>query len=408
VRRVVVALVGIAACGGDDGLEYRGAPVPVRASFRDLLPEVLARVDGREPEAFLCDSGSPLTLLDRTTFPDLADGVHRVTLEAFGLTFPRYRVAAWDAFGGIESAGGIVGGDLLGHFAFSMDYQGGRVWLGDPFDPAARPSDVRAAPETRVPMEVAGGGFFALPGGDRLDVPATRVVLPARFEGQTTPVWVVVDSGASGVVVDEALLEALGDAARRPRLDGAIFYTVNGATPGAHARVWRLTLGSGAAAVSLDDVPVMLAPGFDVLESLSREIGRPARALVGGSYLRHFLATLDYPGRALRLARYDDPSHVPGDEWVGVGVTFQRDGDEWLAREVYTGRDAHAKGLRPGDAIEAIGGFAVRGQPGEALDARLADYLLGDEVEIEYRREGAPATVRVLVEDLLPHYPPPP
>jgi hypothetical protein len=213
---------------------------------------------------------------------------------------------------------------------------------------------------------------------------------------------VIVDSGASAVVMDEALLATLGDPAR-PVLEGAAFGTIGGTVSGFHSRVWRLRAG----AVSLDDVPVIVARNFPIFESVSRETGKPVRALIGGSFLRHFLATLDYQGQALRLARYDDPTHVAADEWVQIGVTFERDGDDWIASDVYTNRDAYQKGLRRGDVVEELAGVPLRGQPGETVDGILDGFTLGEEVELKYRRGGSLSTVRVLVEDLLPHYLPP-
>jgi hypothetical protein len=262
-------------------------------------------------------------------------------------------------------------------------------------------------------VELLGGGVFSIVGecGDAgcgtVKVGATRVVLEATFEGQAAPVWVVVDSGASGVFMDDGFLATLGDGARRPRLDGAVFGTVAGAVGGTHSRVWRLGLGAGATPVTVEDVAVIVAPGLTILDSVSAEVGRPVRALIGGTYLRHFLATLDYQAGELRLSRYDAPTHVAADEWIGVGMSFAREGDDWLAREVFTDRDAYVKGLRRGDVIEELGGVPLRGQPGELLDATLGGFGLGDEVDVAYRRGVSLERVRVLVEDLLPPYPPP-
>lgn len=390
-----------------------GTPVP--AAFPDLVPEISARIDGNGERRLLVDSGSPITFLDGPAFPGLADGKHQVELAAFGLTFPSFTLASWNAFGGEDSITGIVGGDLLRHFAFTLDYQGGRVWLDDPYDPAARPADVRAQVEASLPMEVKGGGTFTLQGScassgcGTLHVAPTRVMLKVTFESQTTPVWVVVDTGASGMVMDEALLTSLGDAAGRPRLEGAVFGTVDGAVRGFHSRVWRVRLGTatGGGSVAVDDVAVMVAPDFDVLDGVSNEVGVRVHALVGGSLLRYFLTTLDYQEGELRLARYDQPSHVDPDEWIGIGLSFQRDGDEWLVREAYTNHDAYMKGVRRGDVVEEINGVPVRGQSGEVIDGALAGLKLGDDVEVRYRRDAALISVRVLVEDLLPHYAPP-
>src|SRR5689334_21607344 len=97
-----------------------GTPVP--AAFPDLVPEISARIDDSGERRLLVDSGSPITFLDGPAFPGLADGKHQVELAAFGLTFPDFTLASWNAFGGEDSITGIVGGDLLRHFAFTLDY----------------------------------------------------------------------------------------------------------------------------------------------------------------------------------------------------------------------------------------------------------------------------------------------
>jgi hypothetical protein len=329
------------------------------------------------------------------------------------VTFLRYPTVSWDAFAERETVAGLVGGDLLRHFAFTADYRGGRVWLSRPFDPAARPADVSTASEIRLPLELLGGGRRDLPGDcsptgcGTIELPATRVVVQATFEGLPAPEWVVIDTGTSFVILDEALLAVLGDLDRRPLLDGVLVSTIDGDRPALLSRVWRLRLEGGGAAIEVEDLPVALVPGASLLAQVSAEIGRPARALIGGSLLRHHLTTLDYPRRQLRLARYDDQDHVPADEFIGVGLSLEREGDDWVAAEVFTNRDAWRKGVRPGDVVESVDGMPIGGQPGEVVDRAFARFAVGEEVPLEIRRGSALELVRVLFEDLLPSYPPP-
>ena len=70
-----------------------------------------------------------------------------------------------------------------------------------------------------------------------------------------------------------------------------------------------------------DDAPVMTI-GDKLIDSLQREIKHPVDGLLGGSYLREFLVTIDYPQGELRLQRYL-PSVV--DEFKRVGVSRPRE-----------------------------------------------------------------------------------
>jgi C-terminal processing protease CtpA/Prc len=133
----------------------------------------------------------------------------------------------------------------------------------------------------------------------------------------------------------------------------------------------------------------------------------PVQVFLGGSFLRHFLTTIDYPERVVRFGRYDDPSHIPADEFVGVGFTLRRDGDDWVVFEVYPDHDAYRDGVRGGDVVEEIDGMPLTGQPGQVVDAALRRFALGQEVPMSISRLGTARDVRILVEDLLPSLPPP-
>src|SRR5262245_53320112 len=93
---------------------------------------------------FLVDTGSPYTVLDTGFYPDVGKGKHAEDIDAFGLTFPGYQTVTLDLFNDpsdpASALAGILGGDLVRHFAFSIDYRGRRVWLFDPFDEQLAPT----------------------------------------------------------------------------------------------------------------------------------------------------------------------------------------------------------------------------------------------------------------------------
>lgn len=399
---VFCALVATAAACGDDDFSYEGlAGTGVPAVYDSTVPGVGVSVNGGSERTFLVDTGSPVTILDHSSFPDEAEGVLSVDLAAFGVVFPDLSVTSWDI--PLDPLAGIIGGDLLRHFALSLDYRDGRAWLFDPFDPAAVPEGLQVEPLVSVPFELLGGGLALLPTEDVIEVPPTRVIARARFEAQADPIWVLVDSGASAVVLEESFLAQLGDLGGRPRLDGLTVGTFEGPQPGYLSRVWQVGLDAAA----VDDVPVIVVPGTNLFSSISDEVGLPIQALLGGSMLRWYVTTFDYPGRQLHLARYSDPSHILPNEYVSVGFSMDPVGDDWTIYEVYPGTDAAAEGLVEGDVVEELDGMTITGQPIEVVNALVGGYAVGQELPVGIRRPSSVEPHLVTIEDLLPSYPPP-
>ena len=420
MRPAALALCAALAAGcGDDGFAYQGTPgTPVPASFSAIVPSVLASVGDAGPRVFLVDTGSPITVVDSAAYPAMASGLSHVPVQAFALTFPDLAVARWPLFGDADTGlGGILGGDLLRHFALSLDYRGGRAWLSDPFTADLPIPDLPVGGRVDLPISVRGGGLAALPGDcapaatcGTVALPATRITLRASFEGQTQPVWVVVDTGASAVLLSPDLLGSLGDDPPRPQLTGVQVSTVEGLRDATISRVWRLRLGGApgdADTVEVDDLPVMTVPSWDLFSGLSAEVGEDVVALIGGTALRRYLTTVDYDADLLRLAPYTDPSFIPADEWIGVGFSLAASGAEWDVAEVYGGTDAEAEGIVVGDRVVRLGKVAITGAPASRVQALLATYPLGAEVPVGIDDGAGLTTHQVLVEDLLPSYPPP-
>jgi hypothetical protein len=125
--------------------------------------------------------------------------------------------------------------------------------------------------------------------------------------------------------------------------------------------------------------------------------------------LRHYFTVVDYPARQLRLAAYTAPTHIDADEFVGLGLDLAPFGDEWQVVSVYPGTDAGAKDVRVDDVVEEIAAVALRGQPSSFVEDQLAAYAVGQAVPLGIRHPGGQVEQKmILIEDLLPSYPPPP
>jgi len=417
VALTVVSLLLAGACGNDDDFPVEGTSgTQVAATFPGWVPVIQAGVSA-EDHTMIVDTGAPITICDRDSFPGFdKDGKHAVDMHGFGLTFPGYEVVSYDIFGGAPGGGspdGIVGGDLLRHFAMRLDYQGGHAALY--FGETAPPGDdaLVFSDGASVPIEVIGGGLASLPGNcspmpscGTVSLPATRILLSARFEGASQAQWVLLDTGASAIATSESFLASLaGNGSPRPRLDGVNITTATGVQTAALSRVWRLDIEAGEADVVLDDLPLLVLPNDQLLQGISNEVGRPIVALVGGTFLREFLTTIDYPAERLVLERYRTRTHIPADEYVGVGFTLQGGASgTWLVNEVYPSTDAAAQGLVAGQVVEEIAGTSITGLPQATVEALFDGRAVGSTVAVGVVVAGNLVSKDVAVEDLLPDY----
>lgn len=402
------------ACGSDDGLDYSGNPgQPTLASFDQWVPAVDVSVAG-QVEHVLLDSGAPLSLFDTDSF-ELDDGLHSLDVSLGALTFHDLAVVAFDVITYAQSRrpplSGIIGGDVLTEFAFSLDYAGSRIWLEDsplPLPEGIDP-DVVATSESAA-ATVAGGGVFSSPDGDRVSVGPTRFLVWARAEdhGPEDGFWALVDTGASSVVISSALADDLAEHQSRPRLDGVTVGTAAGVVTAYLTRMWSLRLGGAAGeaepGIEQTSVAALVLPDDSLFASASAETGRPIHAIVGGSYLRYFVTTLDYPAEELILHRYRDSSHVPDDEYVALGFELEQDGDDWRIARVFPDTDAEGEGLEVGEIVLELDNVAVTGLPASAIGDILAPFELGDEVPVGVSRQQTIVTVNVAIEDLLPPF----
>jgi hypothetical protein len=401
--RVLVAALMVAACGGDDSLEWGGtAGRATAASFDGWVPSVSATASGAGG-TLLLDSGAPLTLLDNDHFGALDDGEHEVDL-AFGeLRFPGLPVLAFDVINYQQSRqpplDGLIGGDLLGAFAVSLDYAGERIWLDDQDSALPDGADAGALDGAlEIDASIEGGGVIGVPGATR-EVGATRFLVEAEVEDLDEPFWVLVDTGASSVVLANEVLDLLLTEGR-PRLDGVIVGTAAGAQVAYYTRVWSMRLG----AAEQESVPVLVLPDDQIFRSVSDEVGRKVLAVVGGTYLRWFLATLDYPGGRLILRPYRETSHIDAEEFVGVGFEMDPSANLWRVSRVYPGTDAASEGLAVGEVVHSLAGTDIAGLGPAEVDEVVAGFGLGDELPVGVERDGAMTEVLISVEDLLPAF----
>jgi hypothetical protein len=364
----------------------------------------------------LIDTGSPVVLIDPTfynmappaTSAEIMANIDLGLLDASGNTIvtiqaiPALKLsnAMMDTLG----FGGILGGDVMRQFSVQLNYANpmDAFRLGDS---GTEPTGVET-PGGVVGFTLAGGGqgqvTLSASAAPIVTLPATRIPLTVTIEGQTYRF--ILDTGASEVSVRTSVFDAL-TADSRPKLSGFQITTVMGGANASVTRAKSITI----AGETITNVPVMTIPGDSLLDSIgSDELHYQLDGLLGGSFLRNFLVTIDYPNGQLHLQRYTTETWVDEFQRVGIGLgaTPLSSAHWYNAGVVYAGTDAAAKGIAVGDEI-----ISVDGAPLDGLDPITADnFLNGTPGSTKVLGLGATLSpslantnVTVMVDDLIPN-----
>jgi hypothetical protein len=398
-----LACLPAAACGGgSSGLPTMGMPgVPSPALVGSNILFVDAALDGHAGGRMLVDSGSPVTFIDETAFPGatLPDTTQvQIDLGIGALTIdniPALETTTYTMDG--LNLGGILGGNVLRQFSAAFDYRDRQLRLGD----GAAPADIEQ-PGASVPFRLQGGGLAKIL-GVTVALPPTRIPVTVTIEGVDHPF--MLDTGASEVTLRSSLFATLTSDGRAV-LGGLPISTAYGGMTGQVCRARSVVVGGE----EVTDPPVITI-GDSLIDALQSEVGHSFDGLLGGSFLREFFVTIDYPRGTLHLQRYATRDHIV-DEFQRVGIALGPDATgahRYSVQTVYAGSDAQAKGLLPGYEVLAVDGQMLDGL--DPLDADdLLDGTVGTTKQITLGQAGgalpAGSIVPVRVDDLVPAPPP--
>jgi hypothetical protein len=375
----------------------------------------------------LIDSGSPVVLIDPTLFggsgptsaSQIPTTVNLGLLDAAGNPVviidnaPVLQVSTkmMDALG----FGGILGGNVMQKFSVQLDYSAPMM---EGFCLGCTAGSGRAdvtSPGGLVSFTLKGGGHSPVTLGVNssgtpinspvIDIPPTRIPVTVNIDGTDYPF--IVDTGATEVSLRSSVYSQLVSDGRAQLQSGIAIMTIAGASNASLTRAKSITVGG----VSVADVPVMTimsTPSDQLLNGISSELGTQIDGLLGGSFLRNFLVTIDYPAGQLHLEPYTTPP-IP-DEFRRVGFTIGLDatGANFVVQSVYPNTDAAAKGVMVGDEITAIDGTTLA-SVGYVADAdALLDGTPGTTKMITFGKKTGTAslantTVSIQVDDLIPN-----
>ncbi len=389
---------------GSDTETVPPGPAPTPITLRENRPHVAVLADGAPEIEFLIDTGSPLTALDVDHFGGSPASV-TADITLFGVTVSDHACVRYDLFGPLpqgatQVVGGILGSELFDARVLVLDYRNSRGYLLADYGAASTIGEATASTVSSA-FTREGGGTFQVPGDGTFSVGANRIILSGALEGQ--PVTMLLDTGAAYSVVKPSLFASLPQSGR-PILEGVRMVQSGQSLEATMTRAASLSLGGA----TVESTPMVVATDaiFDALQS---ETGADVEIFLGGTWLRHYLTSVDFTTDMLHLAEFLDPDHINPDEWVGPGVRFNDGpGHDFLVYDVYDGTDAASKGVQVGWRLAEIDGQATAAwDTVEEFRSYLAGLAPGTLASFGFRDPNDLAVVTnlpLLIEELLPPY----
>jgi serine protease Do len=215
-------------------------------------------------------------------------------------------------------------------------------------------------------IKIEGTNLPHLPFGDSEQLRQGQVVLafgsPLGLEGSVS--MGVISATVRQIEPDSPMIYLQTDASIRPGNSGGPLVDVHGAVVGINTFIIDPPAGDAVGFAAPSNI---VAPVYRQI----REHGRVRRGTIG---VRGQTITPE-------LAR---------------GLGLDRDWGVILA-DVYPGSPADHAGLKPGDVVTTLGGKVM--ENGRQLEVNLYQRAAGEEVVLEYLRDGVPGTARVRLTD---------
>jgi hypothetical protein len=338
---VVVIASPLACSTSNASLHFTGTeglPTPVLIRQNLMVTDIV--VDGDEQGRVVVDTGSPGVFLSPTIFPRVKpSAVDTVRSLAFShLLFQQPTVVGTDVINSTDSAapiGGVVGCSILCNFEVSLNYRDATLTLGG----TPLPADVDTL-GTSLPFTLLKG--VAL-------FPPSRVLLDIVIEGGAK-YTLLLDTGATFVTLQSALFDAIASdgRARLPVQEDST------KAPGSATRLQSVTLAGAQAArvVAAEDATLDAK-----LAAIANETGHQIDGLLGGSFLRNFFVTVDYPNRTLHLRPL--LAGAPAFDYfdrVGIALAASTQDAGYVVQLVVPSTDAEQNGVAVGDSVVAVDG----------------------------------------------------
>ncbi len=382
LRALTLGLIlGCSACSGPDPEPYDYPPplealIPIDGQM--LYPVRLDDNPGYFP--MVVDTGAFGTAVDERLVRDVENGVGVVTLDfGEGLVFEDFPVLAVDLALAENYIGvpiwGLIGQDIFQHMYFGMDYQASEVTAASPI-PALPPPAFADTTGISVPYVLE----------------QLMPIVEVDIGGQTARL--IADTGSGVTILRRSFVaQSLLDTG----FGGYWWHTSYGSDPGTIVRLPDLRLSG-------QDVPdtwAVVIPDQHHLQDVFDGLGLDVDGFLGFPVYRRFYVSVHGPESRYVFYPYDELSHVDSLEWDRLGLELRR--EEGLVRVdmVFDPSDASAMGVAVDDVL-----VTVDDEPVAELLLDEVRMLLrgtpGDVKTLELDRAGAPMTLLVAVDRLLP------
>jgi hypothetical protein len=397
-------LLLLSACSGQS-IDISGPlGTPIQGATHGNVMYIPVAVDNTMARPLAVDTGAPVTLLDPTAFTELnlPSGQSSHTFVSGALTFKGVPAVALSPCGMMmcsdQQLDGLFGGNILRQIETTFNYRDQQLVLG----PLTVPGGVEPVGASKK-FDLQGGGRGQLQGASGIiDFPATRISITVTIEGTDYPF--ILDSGASLMVLDPAVFASLSNDGRATTQVGALTTMGMGSS---QAMRLKSVVVAGA---EVQGAPVLSSP-LD-LSQLAAEVGHPVQGLLGGTYLREFLVSADYPSTQLTLRRYDTRDHIH-DEFIRVGILLAQGSDgSFAVAYVFPKTDASNNtsltcpqgNQRLGATVVSVDGTALGGLAPEDADLTLRGTAgVYKTLVLQPPCPGfAPVTASIRVDDVLP------
>ncbi len=347
-----------AACGPKVTYDSNAATMLAQSNGQNLFVPV--SVNGGASTYVLLDTGAPQTLV-----PGLSANFSGFvgSLQVGPVHIEDYFVQGAGAGGTTTQS--LVGFDVLCRYVITFDYHTPAVTIAEhPDHPLP------------IPFKLARSNAIA-------QLPATTIVVDAIIEGEHHKM--AIDSGANSVVVRTSVAAPWIKDGRQVRSGTAT--TLYGETPSNTFRVHSLQVGD----VTLDGV--ISGDGAEFL--LDSDASFDVDGLIGGTFLRAFVFSVDYPDRHLALDGYPDGTQIR-DEFIRLPISLERDPDGIVLAALLDTSLQSTLGAYVGQVVSSIDGNSLK----NATDSQVINLVYCD-AGSKHALSIDNQTLQVTCEDLL-------
>jgi hypothetical protein len=366
-------------------MEDSGPPAvcPDGVSFLELAGKIQLDVGvNGSTYSFILDTGAPYSMADNSLQPvlgttgpwDVSIGDTKVSLK--GLSFGDIQASL-----GLAGVVGIIGADVFGKTALTIDYPRSRLWMQPERDEASllACTHVEAKP-AEVPF-----------------VKSYYLFVEGKAEDASG--YFLIDTGASFGAMPDSAFDLLNAAHPRNALKG--FYT-----PAAIGTFWARLGSVGSYEVGGKKVSRILVRTMTdgLLGPAPMQFnGKTSFGVLPSGFLHNFMVTVDYPAKKLRLDAGKQSTLMDLNSiWVaGIGLDDTTTDPPVKVAQVLPKSSAEEQGVQVGDRILTINGMNVDVMDPYARPWRLTSPPPAKQIAVTLERNNQTIAVTLETRDLL-------